>query len=304
MADENLYPKILTYEKLSEDSPYIITEQKNNQDDEKEIVKFERHVNSLGVSVKSLKHRVDYKTTEELTKDYKSTGNFVASTRHRLTGEGVLERGDFQPDTISIFGGDNKTSKIGIEIHVRPDELSNDVFTFTGFKEIQSYDISSDEAFFLSLYLSSERFHEIAELVQTGNLEAIYINFDAGSLKRIFVQPSYFNEREDYKYLVNIKDIENKDAVPEDFLKREDNAEFELTITKRKGFSNVEHQNLQREEDDDLASVPQDAHSDLPPYKTKTREAQKSSVEAANAKWLARLVYSIWIIALIFLVFK
>ena len=215
----------------------------------------------------------------------------------------MLERGDFQPDTVSIFGGDNKTSKIGIEIHVRPNELSNDVFTFRGYKEIQSYDISSDEAFFLSLYLSSERFHEIAELIRTKNLEDIYVNFDAGALKRIFVQPSYFSEREDYKYLANIKDIENKDEVPEDFLTREDNAEFELTITKSKGFIKADQQNLQREEDN-LAPVPQDAYSNLSPHETTISETQKSPVKAENTKWLARLVYSIWIIALIFLVIK
>lgn len=236
MTEENIYPLVLHYKKASDDAPFIITEQKASSENGQEVLKYERHTNSLGVSVQNLRHIVDYKTTEELTKDYKTTGKWIASTRNRLTGEGILERGDHRPDTISIFGGKNQTSTIGVEIYVRPEKLSNDMFSFSAYKEIHSYDINNEEAFFLSLYLSQERFNEIAELVRTQSIDDFYISFDAGSLNRIFARPSYFSESQNFKYLLNVKDIDNHSDVPKDFLRREDIAEFEITIVKNARF--------------------------------------------------------------------
>jgi len=303
MNDDNLYPLELNFKKVSDDAPFVITEQMDAPTDKQTVVEFERHTHSLGVSVQNLIHRTDYKTTEVLTKDYKGTGSFTASTRHRLTGEGILERGNYRPDTISIFGGNNKTSKVGIEIYIRPDDLENDLFSFSAFKEIQSYDISNEEAFFLSLFLSKQRFEEIAELIRSGSINDFYVHFDAGSLKNIFAERSYFAEREDFKFLSNVKDIKNHDAVPENFLKRDDLAEFEMTITKKSSFQKIENTDSTDENSEVDSDLDVEGPSENNMISNSAVGAQQP-IKALNDKWLSRLVFSLWAIAIIFLIFK
>ena len=303
MNEDDLYPLELRYNKDTDNASYIITEQSTDSENEQEVVEYERHVHSLGITVENLMHFLSFNTAEEITKDYKGTGKWNTSTRNRLSGEGILIRGDNRPDTISIFGGKNRTSKIGVEIHVRPDEVLDDVFSFSAYKEIQSYEINNEEAYFLSLYLSKERFVEIAELVRTQSIDDFFVDFDAGALNSVFARPSYFSESQNFKYLSNVNDIVNKNDVPDDFIKREDVAEFEITIVKNSKFYNNKmavHQGKTINEELEQNNNPKSIKN----VSIETKGKHTSPPKVAENKWLARLVYSIWAIAIIFIVLK
>ena len=143
--------------------------------------------------------------------------------KERLEGEGKFHEGTqnaLGSPKISHFGNSNKHDEISVIIE--GNDVEHERFSLFGFKSALEVGYSSTERFNLNIVLNTERFNDLREIVNRGNVEKIFILLWLGNISGLYsswwsFEGSTFGDIKYFDYS-NRKHILNKEEFDEDFI--------------------------------------------------------------------------------------
>lgn len=149
---------------------------------------------------------------------------------------GVIQKSRWSQFELSILGSPGRHKRMNVTISELPE---NELVQVGGVGGIDDIDLDVDESFYLSIYLTTERFdHLRKELSFPG--AALKIRFDIGRFSNFFAtwSPS-ISEGRVIKYLSSPSDVENESEVPDEFWRRarrekpadEDDIDFKFDLS-------------------------------------------------------------------------